>query len=115
ARKGEMARGGGGLLSSVKMVRSALAEALGQRALAALRQFAAHGTTTIEAKSGYGLDIASELKILATQRELCSEQPVEIVSTFLGAHVAPAEYRRKPDGAERYTTLVVDRMLPAAA
>ena len=111
----EIARKGGGILNSVKQLRSAPADALAQRALAALRQFAAHGTTTIEAKSGYGLDIASELKILATQRELCSEQPVEIVSTFLGAHVAPAEYRRKPDGAERYTALVADRMLPEVA
>ena len=111
----EIARRGGGILNSVKKLRAASADALAQRALAALREFAAHGTTTLEAKSGYGLSLASELKILATQRELCSEQPLDIISTFLGAHVVPAEYRRTPDGPERYTRLVVERMLPEVA
>jgi len=63
--------------------------AVRQRALAALKQFAAYGTTTIEAKSGYGLDVASELKILGLHKELNAEQPLEIVSTFLGAHALP--------------------------
>ena len=111
----EIARKGGGILNSVKKVRGASADALAQRALAALREFAAHGTTTLEAKSGYGLSIASELKILAIQRELCSEQPVEIISTFLGAHVVPAEYRKSSDGPERYTKLIVERMIPEVA
>src|SRR5262249_32093872 len=60
----EIARKGGGILNSVKKLRAATSEDLKKRAQAALKQFAAHGTTTVEAKSGYGLDVASELKIL---------------------------------------------------
>ncbi|HKN26010.1 MAG TPA: imidazolonepropionase [Candidatus Acidoferrum sp.] len=108
----EIARKGGGILNSVKRLRAASAGALKKRALAALREFASFGTTTVEAKSGYGLDITSELNILKLQRELNGEQPLEIVSTFLGAHVVPAEFRGKPDGAERYIALLVGQMLP---
>jgi imidazolonepropionase len=108
----EIARKGGGILNSVNKLRAANADALKARARAALEEFASFGTTTIEAKSGYGLDVASELKILRLQRELRSEQPVEIVSTFLGAHVVPSEFRGKVNGAERYISLLLDRMLP---
>jgi imidazolonepropionase len=111
----EIARKGGGILNSVKKLRAATSEALKARARAALEEFASYGTTTIEAKSGYGLDVDSELKILRLQRELKSEQPLEIVSTFLGAHVVPPEFRGKPDGAERYTALLVEQMLPDVA
>jgi imidazolonepropionase len=108
----EIARKGGGILNSVKKLRAATAEALKKRALAALRQFAAYGTTTIEAKSGYGLDVASELKILRLHKELAAEQPLEIVSTFLGAHVVPEEYRGKTNGAEPYIKLIEENLLP---
>jgi imidazolonepropionase len=108
----EIARKGGGILNSVKKLRAATSEALKARALAALKQFAAYGTTTIEAKSGYGLDVASELKILRLHKELQAEQPLEIASTFLGAHVVPAEYRGKADGAERYIKLIEENLLP---
>src|SRR6266436_829423 len=108
----EIARKGGGILSSVKKLRAATSEALKKRALAALKQFAAHGTTTVEAKSGYGLDVASELKILRLHKELAAEQPLEIVSTFLGAHVVPEEYRGKAGGAERYIKLIEENLLP---
>jgi imidazolonepropionase len=108
----EIARKGGGILNSVKKLRAATREALKTRAAAALSAFASHGTTTVEAKSGYGLDVPSELKILALHRELSKEQPVEIVSTFLGAHVVPLEFRSKPDGVERYLQLLMDRLLP---
>jgi imidazolonepropionase len=111
----QIARKGGGILNSVKRLRAATAEALKRRAHAALREFAAHGTTTLEAKSGYGLDVASELKILRLQRELNAEQPLEIVSTFLGAHVVPAEYRKKPRGAEKYVALLIDELIPEVA
>src|SRR5207245_8830130 len=90
----EIASKGGGILNSVRKLRAATAEALKTRATAALSQFAAHGTTTIEAKSGYGLDIASELKILRVHKELAAEQPLEIVSTFLGAHLRPTAFSR---------------------
>jgi len=108
----EIARKGGGIVNSVKKLRAATGEALKQRALAALKRFAAHGTTTLEAKSGYGLDVASELKILRLHKELAAEQPLEIVSTFLGAHVVPAEFRGKAGGAERYIQMIEQRMLP---
>jgi imidazolonepropionase len=111
----EIARKGGGILNSVKKLRAATSEALKKRAHAALREFAAHGTTTLEAKSGYGLDVASELKILRLQRELNGEQSLEIVSTFLGAHVVPAEYRNKSGGAGRYVALLTETLIPEVA
>jgi imidazolonepropionase len=111
----EIARKGGGILNSVKKLRAATAESLKARAHAALREFAAHGTTTLEAKSGYGLDVASELKILRLHKELGAEQPLEIVSTFLGAHVVPAEYRKKPHGAEKYVALLIGNLIPEVA
>jgi imidazolonepropionase len=111
----EIARKGGGILNSVKQLHTAPSDALKQRARAALREFASHGTTTIEAKSGYGLDLASELRILGLHKELSKEQPLDIVSTFLGAHVVPAEYRGKPDGTHRYIALLIDKLIPEVA
>jgi imidazolonepropionase len=108
----EIARQGGGILNSVKKLRAATAETLKERARTALEEFASYGTTTVEAKSGYGLDVASELKILVLHRELNQEQPLEIVSTFLGAHVVPAEFRRSRDGVERYIALLSEQLLP---
>ncbi len=99
----------------MKKLRGATSEVLKKRARAALREFAAHGTTTIEAKSGYGLDVESELRILALHKELGAEQPLEIVSTFLGAHVVPAEYRSKSDGAARYVALLIEKLIPEVA
>jgi len=111
----EIAHKGGGILNSVKKLRAATSEALKGRALAALREFAAHGTTTIEAKSGYGLDVTSELKILGLHKELQQRQSLEIVSTFLGAHVVPAEYRGSPGGPQRYVSLLINRLIPEVA
>jgi imidazolonepropionase len=108
----EIAKKGGGILNSVKKLRAATSDALKALARAALEEFASYGTTTVEAKSGYGLDVVSELKILRLQRELKREQPLDIVSTFLGAHVVPAEFRDKPDGAERYIAVLLEQMLP---
>ncbi len=111
----EIARKGGGILNSVKRLRAATSDALKQRARHALKQFAAYGTTTVEAKSGYGLDVQSELKILGLHRELSAEQPLEIVSTFLGAHAVPAEYRGKANGATKYISLLLDKLIPEVA
>lgn len=108
----EIARKGGGILNSAKKLRAASSEALKGRARAALEEFSSFGTTTLEAKSGYGLDVTSELKILLLQRELNAEQPLEIVSTFLGAHVVPAEFRGRSAGAERYISLLLEQLLP---
>jgi imidazolonepropionase len=111
----EIARKGGGILNSVKKLRAATSKALKTRAQAALQEFASYGTTTIEAKSGYGLDVASELKILSLQKELSAEQPLEIVSTFLGAHVVPAEFRGSTRGPETYIHLLIKQLLPEVA
>jgi imidazolonepropionase len=108
----EIAHAGGGILSSVRALRRASFEALEARALIALRRFAEHGTTTIEAKSGYGLDAASELKTLRLHRTLAAEQPINIVSTFLGAHVVPPEYRKRRNGADAYIDFLSRKLLP---
>jgi imidazolonepropionase len=108
----EIARAGGGIRSTVKHLRRAPAKSLKARAEAHLRDFAAHGTTTVEAKSGYGLDWKSELKILELLCELHQEQPLDIAATFLGAHVVPAEFRRRPDA---YVDLLVKRWIPTVA
>jgi imidazolonepropionase len=108
----EIARKGGGILNSVKKLRAATAETLKFRALAALKEFASYGTTTVEAKSGYGLDVASELKILRLHRELSAEQRLEIVSTFLGAHMVPAEFRSVANGTDKYIRMLLEQLLP---
>ncbi len=111
----QIARSGGGILSTVRRLREAPAEKLREKARAFLRMFAAHGTTTLEAKSGYGLDAASELKTLELLRLLDKEQPLDIVSTFLGAHTVPPEYRGKPGGTEAYVGFLVRVLIPAVA
>jgi imidazolonepropionase len=111
----EISKRGGGILNSVSKVRAATSDALKQRAHSALKQFASYGTTTIEAKSGYGLDLASELKILKLHKELSTEQPLDIVSTFLGAHVIPSEFRTRPSGVKDYVSLLIDKLLPEIA
>jgi imidazolonepropionase len=111
----EIARKGGGILNSVKKLRAATSQALKERACRALTQLAAYGTTTIEAKSGYGLDVASELKILRLHKQLAVEQSLDIVSTFLGAHVVPAEYRGSSDGVKRYIALLTEKLIPEVA
>jgi imidazolonepropionase len=108
----EIARAGGGIASSVKSLRAAAPADLKQRTLAHLKRFAVHGTTTLEAKSGYGLDLASELKILRLHRELAKEQPLDIVSSFLGGHVPPREYHKRPDA---YVELLLHKMIPRVA
>jgi len=111
----EIARKGGGILNSVKKLRAATAEELKGRARGFLGQFAEYGTTTIEAKSGYGLDVTSELRILSLHKELDAEQPLEIVSTFLGAHVVPEEFRGKPGGTRQYVELLAEELIPEVA
>ena len=111
----EIAKRGGGILNSVKKLRSATSDTLKQRAHSALREFAAYGTTTIEAKSGYGLDLAGELKILKLHKELSAEQPLDIASTFLGAHIIPDEFCGRPPGVKDYISLLIDKLLPEIA
>ena len=108
----QIARSGGGIRSTVENLRRATPRALHDRAAAHLREFAAHGTTTIEAKSGYGLDWKSELKILTILAELHQEQPLDICATFLGAHVLPKEFQRRP---EAYVELLARAWIPTVA
>jgi len=108
----EIARSGGGIRSSVKGLRAASSSVLKTRALKNLREFAAHGTTTIEAKSGYGLNWKSELKILEILYDLNQEHPLDIRATFLGAHVVPPEYRRRP---EAYVEVLARKWIPTVA
>lgn len=111
----EIARKGGGILNSVGKLRATTSQNLKARAQLFLGRFAEHGTTTIEAKSGYGLDLTSELRILSLHKELDAEQPLEIVSTFLGAHVVPAEFRGKTNGARDYLELLEQELIPDVA
>lgn len=108
----QIAAAGGGIAASVAKLRKAKPADLKARALDNLRRIAAHGTTTIEAKSGYGLDLESELKTLRLHHDLTKDQPIEIVSTFLGAHVPPPEFRNKPD---EYVELLTHKMIPKVA
>jgi len=105
-------RKGGGILETVRRLRHASESELAQKAREHLAAFAAHGTTTVEAKSGYGLDEANELRILRVQQALAHEGPLELVSTFLGAHVVPPEFLRRPEG---YLDLLIRGLIPRVA
>jgi imidazolonepropionase len=108
----QIAKAGGGIRSSVAGVRAASRSKLAKKALSALQQMLIHGTTTVEAKSGYGLSVAAELKSLEAIREAAKHWPGTVVSTLLGAHVVPAEFQAKPDA---YLREVCEKMIPAAA
>ena len=108
----EIAQAGGGILSSVRGVRAATREQLLELLLLRLERFLALGTTTIEAKSGYGLTLEDELKCLEVIAEANRRQVVECVPTFLGAHDVPAEYKGQ---RAAYVELVCEEMLPRVA
>ncbi len=108
----EIAAAGGGIQSSLDGVRKASKTTLVQKISAALEDFARHGTTTVEAKSGYGLTAESEWKSLEAIRAAAREWPGTVVPTFLGAHVVPPEYRGR---SQEYVELVCNEMLPAIA
>ena len=104
---------GGGILSTVAATRRATRATLVAHGRRWIAEMLAHGVTTVEAKSGYGLDADSELRLLEVAAELSREGPVEVVPTFLGAHAVPAEYRERADGTERYVTAIIEEQLPA--
>jgi imidazolonepropionase len=108
----QIAEAGGGIRSSIDGVRKASKTALTQKVSAALADLAAHGTTTVEAKSGYGLNLESELKSLEAIRAAAREWPGTVVPTFLGAHAVPPEYRGR---SQEYVDLVCNEMIPAVA
>ncbi|WP_234028627.1 imidazolonepropionase [Lentibacillus sp. Marseille-P4043] len=93
----EILERGGGILSTVNATREASQEELLEKALFHLDRMAAHGITTVEAKSGYGLDRQTELKQLNVAKQANEKHPLDIVSTFLGAHAIPPEYKKDPE------------------
>lgn len=108
----DIARRGGGIQRTVRETRSAGDDALLEQAARTLRRMVASGVTTVECKSGYGLSLGQELRLLRLYRELEALQPARLVATFLGAHVPGPEYRGRKDA---YVDLVVNEMLPAVA
>ncbi len=108
----EIARRGGGIVSTVRATRDASEAALFEQACARLRPLLAEGVTAIEIKSGYGLELASERRMLRVARQLGERFPVSVYTTFLGAHALPPEYAGR---ADEYIDEVCERMLPALA
>jgi imidazolonepropionase len=107
----EIAGAGGGILGTVRATRAASEAALLAAALPRLAALVADGATTVEIKSGYGLTLADELKMLRVARRLGKTLPVRVVTTLLGAHALPPEYRDD----DAYIRLVCEEMIPAAA
>lgn len=108
----EILQAGGGILSSVRAVRSASDEALFAFSRSLLDSTLLYGTTTIEIKSGYGLDVETELRMLRIIDRLGRETPQTVIPTFMGAHAVPEEFRGDPEG---YVALLREEMLPAVA
>lgn len=108
----EIAAQGGGIVSTVRATRAATEADLVNATRPRLAEMLACGTTTVEVKSGYGLDLETELRMLRALRRLSAEGPIDIVPTFMGAHEIPLEYR---DRREEYERLIVDRMIPTIA
>ncbi len=106
----DIQKAGGGIMSTVRATRAASLDELVAQTRPRLDAMLAHGTTTAECKTGYGLDLADELKMLAAIDRLDAEHPIDLVPTFLGAHVVPAEFQGRADD---YVALVTQEMLPA--
>ncbi len=106
----EILRQGGGILSSVKSIVAASDEELYQKTLGRVATALQFGTTSLEIKSGYGLDTENELKMLRTIDRVANNSPVDVVATFLGAHAVPAAYRNDPGS---FIDMVIKDMLPA--
>ncbi len=110
----EIAAQGGGIHSSVRDVRGREEDELFELARGRLARLAAHGTTTVEVKSGYGLSVEDELKLLRVIARLQTAQPMRLIPTWLGAHEIPLEYREQgASGRASYVNLVIQEMLPA--
>lgn len=108
----EILKSGGGIISTVRATRQASSAELFRQTKERLRRAFAHGTTTVEAKTGYGLDTETELRLLGVLLQLDDEGPWDIAPTFLGAHAIPPEFKDDPEG---YTGHLCEVMLPALA
>ncbi|MCL4488833.1 MAG: imidazolonepropionase [Chloroflexi bacterium] len=107
----EIQKAGGGIVSTVRATRQASIEELIEQTAPRLDAMLTCGTTTAEVKTGYGLETATELRMLAAIETLAAQHPMDLVPTFLPAHVVPVEFQGREDD---YVRLVVDEMLPAA-
>ncbi|MDG1438799.1 MAG: imidazolonepropionase [Emcibacteraceae bacterium] len=105
----EIAKSGGGIISTVKATRAATLEELVKSATKRLNHLMAEGVTTVEIKSGYGLDSENELKMLSAARTMNANPNIDVIPTFLGAHALPPEYAQNREG---YIDLIVNEMLP---
>jgi imidazolonepropionase len=108
----QIGEAGGGIRSSVEIVRASSKNLLAEKVLAALREMTEQGTTTVEAKSGYGLTVEPELKSLQAIRDAATRWPGTIVATLLGAHVVPNEFQGR---SPAYVEIVCKEMIPQAA
>ncbi len=111
----EILEAGGGILSTVAATREASLDALLAHGRRWLDEMLGHGVTTIEAKSGYGLDLETEIRLIDAAYQLGREGPIEIVPTYLGAHAVPPEFRSRPEGTEAYVRSVIEEQLPGVA
>ena len=108
----EIARRGGGILNSARLMQEASEDKLVEDALRRLKEIANYGTGAVEIKSGYGLTVESEIKMLRVIKKLKQISPITIKSTFLGAHSIPLEYR---GNQTKYVDIVINEMLPKVA
>jgi imidazolonepropionase len=106
---------GGGILSTVAATRAAGEADLLAHGRRWLDEMLSHGVTTVEAKSGYGLDLETELRLVDIAYRLGREGPIDVVPTWLGAHAVPPEFRARPDGTEAYVRHLLDEQLPGIA
>ncbi len=106
---------GGGILSTVAATRRASEGELLAHGRRWLDEMLTHGVTTIEAKSGYGLDLETEIRLLDVAWQLGREGPIDVVPTWLGAHAVPAEFRARPDGVEAFVRSLIEEQLPGVA
>jgi imidazolonepropionase len=111
----EILAAGGGILSTVAATRAASEEQLANHGRRWLTEMLAHGVTTIEAKSGYGLDLATELRLVEVAFQLGREGPIDVLPTYLGAHAVPADFRARPDGKDAYVRAILEEQLPGIA
>jgi imidazolonepropionase len=111
----EILAAGGGILSTVSATRAATPEELAVHGRRWLDEMLHHGVTTVEAKSGYGLDLPTELRLLEVAHQLGAEGPIDVVPTWLGAHAVPAELRGRPDSTGTYVRRLLSEQLPGVA